>query len=172
MGRAHQSGRLAISGSTSPAEAMRDFRSFARGMDAFYEPNELLRALPGALTRLFAAHSAAVICLKDGVLSCFTADEGGAAIGDVEENAPWHEEIRRFNGENLELLLLPDLERETELTDTVRFFRELGNQSLCLLPLRTALHRLGALCIAKEQADAFPEDEIGFLSVVADYVAL
>lgn len=151
---------------------LRYFRNFARSMDAFSNPGELLRALPAALVKLCAAHAVAVLCAKDGVLSCFAADAAAKPLDAAEEVAPWHEEIRRFSSESLDSLLLADLQHETRLPDTSRFFSELGNQCLCLLPLNTALQRLGAMCVARERPHAFSEDEMGQFSIVADYIAL
>ncbi|MCU1314448.1 MAG: Sigma-54 dependent transcriptional regulator (Modular protein) [Acidobacteriaceae bacterium] len=177
MRRSRQQETLATSGGTLPVERVRDFRNFARSMDAFADADELLRTLPAALATLFAAHTAAVICVKETGISGFAANAGGGPIEAAGEQAPWYEEIRRLTIERPELFLLPALEHEmllpeTLLPDTVRFFRELGNRSLCLLPLSTALRRLGVLCVASESPDAFSEDEIGLLSMVSDYVAL
>ena len=178
MRRARQQGALATSAGTLPTDRVQDFRNFARSLDAFSDADELLRTLPAALAELFAAQTTVVVCVKDAVLSCFAADAAGEPIEAASEPAPWHEEIRRVATERLEVLLMPtltpdpELDEGIDLPDTVRFFRELGNRSLCLLPLSTALRRLGVLCIASERSNAFSEDEIGLLSLVSDYVAL
>ncbi len=69
-------------------------------------------------------------------------------------------------------LVLSSLDRETRFPETTKFFRARGNQSLCVLPLNTGLHRLGAICFGREHKDAFSEDEVCFLSLIADYASL
>lgn len=139
MRRARQEGTLATSAGTLPTERVRDFRNFARSMDAFSDADELLRTLPAALATLFAAHTTAVVCVKDTGVCCFAADAAGDTLESAGQRAPWYEEIRRLTTEPLELLMLPALDRETRLPetrlpDTVRFFRELGNRSYACFP--------------------------------------
>ena len=47
-----------------------------------------------------------------------------------------------------------------------------GIQSSCALPLTTVHRRLGGLGLGSTQPDAYPEEEIRFLTLVADQVAL
>src|SRR5207245_10459206 len=48
----------------------------------------------------------------------------------------------------------------------------LGLRSLCALPLSTAHSRLGSLVFASQIADAYPPEEVRFLSLVAGQIAL
>jgi len=45
-------------------------------------------------------------------------------------------------------------------------------QSVCMLPLSTVHRRIGSMFIASERPDAYSEDEIRFLGLVADQMAL
>ncbi len=45
-------------------------------------------------------------------------------------------------------------------------------QSVCMLPLTTVHRRIGSMFIASERPDAYSEDEIRFLGLVADQMAL
>ena len=55
---------------------------------------------------------------------------------------------------------------------TARFFHGDGNRYLCVAPINPALRRLGALCFARGPEEDFSKDEIGLISLIADYVAL
>jgi formate hydrogenlyase transcriptional activator len=50
--------------------------------------------------------------------------------------------------------------------------RSEGIRSLCALPLKTAHRRLGCFGVGSTQLDAYSEEEVQFLSLVADQVAL
>ena len=69
-------------------------------------------------------------------------------------------------------LVIPSLDEEARFPEAVRFFRECGSQSLCIVPLATRLHRLGALCIGRKRRDAFSDEESSLLSLVSHYAAL
>jgi len=47
-----------------------------------------------------------------------------------------------------------------------------GVQSVCVLPLTTVHRRLGGLAFGSIEADAYNEEEVNFLSFVANQVAL
>jgi GAF domain-containing protein len=47
-----------------------------------------------------------------------------------------------------------------------------GVRSVCALPLTTVHRRLGGLAVGSTQADAYSGEEVSFLSLVANQVAL
>jgi formate hydrogenlyase transcriptional activator len=69
-------------------------------------------------------------------------------------------------------LIIPFLERETRFPRVIALLESEGIRSLCALPLRTAHRRLGCFGIGSQQPNAYSQDEIEFLSLVADEVAL
>jgi formate hydrogenlyase transcriptional activator len=50
--------------------------------------------------------------------------------------------------------------------------QECGIRSICALPLTTVHRRLGVISFGSKQADAYPPEEIKFISQVADQIAL
>ena len=74
--------------------------------------------------------------------------------------------------EHQEPLVIPYLERETRFPRVTTLLREEGIRSLCALPLRTAHRRLGCFGVGSQHPDAYSAEEIQFLSLVADQVAL
>ncbi len=69
-------------------------------------------------------------------------------------------------------LVIPCVETETRFPRLMGLLRQCGVRSLCGLPLTTVHRRLGGLCLGSVQPDAYSEEEVGFLSLVADQIAL
>jgi len=63
-------------------------------------------------------------------------------------------------------------EAETRFRTTIERLRILGLRSLCAVPLSTAHRQLGSLVFSSQIADAYPPDEVEFLSLVAGQIAL
>ncbi len=74
--------------------------------------------------------------------------------------------------EHQEAAVIADVRRETRFPHTVEQLRRNGLQSACALPLSTAHRRLGSLVIASQKLDAYSKDEVEFLSLVANQIAL
>jgi formate hydrogenlyase transcriptional activator len=69
-------------------------------------------------------------------------------------------------------LVIPYVEAEARFPRMMAMLKQCGIQSACGLPLTTVHRRLGGLSLGSVQADAYAEEEVGFLSLVADQVAL
>ena len=69
-------------------------------------------------------------------------------------------------------LIIPVLESETRFPRVTALLESEGIRSLCALPLRTAHRWLGCFGVGSQQPDAYSQEEIEFLSLVADEVAL
>jgi formate hydrogenlyase transcriptional activator len=95
-------------------------------------------------------------------------DPGVAVLCNLarEETVPWW--VHQHN----QPLVIPFVDMETRFPPTVEKLKELGMRSLCALPLRTVHRHLGSLVLTSKQADAYSAEEVRFLSVVADQVAL
>jgi formate hydrogenlyase transcriptional activator len=145
---------------------------FARGLDSYSAPEQLMRFLPLKLSNLVVSNTATLIFSKEISLPGYVIDRGGLAIDQESLREPWQDEICQITSERSDPLVISSLDRETGFHEAVRFFRAHGNQSLCVLPLNTALRRLGALCFAREPQEAFSRGEIDFFSLITDYVAL
>src|SRR5262249_50108154 len=74
--------------------------------------------------------------------------------------------------ERQEALVIPHLDQETRFPCMVDKLKKHGIQSACVLPLTTVHRRIGSLILASEQPDAYSEEEVRFLGVVADMAAL
>jgi len=69
-------------------------------------------------------------------------------------------------------LVTEDWSRETRFAKHAEFLHEFGIASTCVLPLARGQRRLGVLTLGRSHADAYSEDEVRFLSLVADQIAL
>jgi formate hydrogenlyase transcriptional activator len=74
--------------------------------------------------------------------------------------------------QNQRPLVIPFVDRETRFPDTMGFLKEHKIQSVCMLPLTTVHRRIGSMFIASEHPDAYSDDEVRFLGLVADQMAL
>jgi len=74
--------------------------------------------------------------------------------------------------ESQQALVTRDWNEETRFGKHGESLNELGIASTCVLPLARGKRRLGVLSIGRSRPDAYPEDEIRFLSLVADQIAL
>jgi formate hydrogenlyase transcriptional activator len=141
-------------------------------LDAHSDPEQLIHSLPSELSALVVSKTAAFVLSKEIALSGYIVDNGGLAIIPESLRESWQDEICEVLSEQPHPFVVLSLDQEIRFNELVWFFRERGNQSLCVLSLHTAVRRLGALCFAREPRDAFSKNEIDLLSLIADYVAL
>ena len=156
---------------------------FARKLEQYLDPDEMLRALPGELSQLLDCATAALICVHDGQLTCsWVLLREGCSFPDDLPPEEWQSELWQAIAGHDGPILIPSLSHQLldsglplslqDLPATVRFFRACGNQCLCVLPLRTPLHQLGVLCIGREQRDAFSDEETEWLALLGLHAAL
>src|SRR2546425_11239114 len=69
-------------------------------------------------------------------------------------------------------LMIPSLDEETRFPAVTAMLGNRGVRSVCALPLTTVHRRLGGLAFGSLEADAYSREEVGFLSLVANQVAL
>jgi formate hydrogenlyase transcriptional activator len=84
----------------------------------------------------------------------------------IEESLAW------WVVENQQAAVIADVRREKRFPYSVEQLKKVGLQSACALPLSTAHRRLGSLVIASQRVDAYSEEEVRFLSLVANQIAL
>ena len=74
--------------------------------------------------------------------------------------------------ESQRALVTADWNEETRFAKHGESLNELGIAATWVLPLARGQRRLGVLSIGRSRPDAYPEDEVRFLSLVADQIAL
>jgi PAS domain S-box-containing protein len=71
-----------------------------------------------------------------------------------------------------EPLIIPSLDAETRFPAVAELLKNHGVRSVCALPLTTVHRRLGGIAVGSMEAGAYSSEEVSFLSVVANQVAL
>ena len=74
--------------------------------------------------------------------------------------------------EHQQPIVIPFVDRETRFPDTIEKLKRHKIQSVCMLPLTTVHRRIGSMFIASERPSAYAEEEVRFLGLVADQMAL
>jgi formate hydrogenlyase transcriptional activator len=74
--------------------------------------------------------------------------------------------------ETQESWIVADMSRENRFPDVARWLHERGVMSLCVVPVTTALSRLGALAFGSRVSDAYSDVDVIFLHQVARQVAV
>jgi len=74
--------------------------------------------------------------------------------------------------ESQQPLVISDWNQETRFPRHGEYLNELGIATTCGLPLVRGERRLGVLSVGRSARDAYPEEEVRFLSLVADQIAL
>src|ERR1700681_402710 len=69
-------------------------------------------------------------------------------------------------------LIISSLDAETRFPAVVEMLKKSGVRSVCALPLTTVHRRLGGLAVGSTEVDDYSSEEVGFLSLVANQVAL
>src|SRR5258707_7189943 len=69
-------------------------------------------------------------------------------------------------------LIISSLDAETRFPAVAEMLKSRGVRSVCALPLTTVHRRLGGLAMGSIEADAYSKEEVSFLSLVANQVAL
>src|SRR5271154_673685 len=74
--------------------------------------------------------------------------------------------------ESQQVLVIPDWNKEKRFAEHGESLNELGIATTCVLPLARGERRLGVLSIGSSRPNAYPGEEVRFLSLVADQIAL
>jgi formate hydrogenlyase transcriptional activator len=101
-------------------------------------------------------------------IKCF--DHSGAPI-EIPKLAP-EETFTWQVYQSQEPLVVSAVDHETRYPVAVNLLKQQGIRSMCVLPLTTIRRRLGGLAIGRQDTDAYSSEEISFLSLLANQVAL
>src|SRR5260370_7501407 len=88
------------------------------------------------------------------------------------EEIPKEETITWWVYQNQRAVVIPCVDRDTRFRKAIDAVKACGMRSGCAFPLTTVHRRLGVLFLVTEESDAFSEEPVPFLSLVADQIAL
>jgi formate hydrogenlyase transcriptional activator len=146
----------------------------SQAIGAHRDPKDLFSALATELRRVIQFDGIVVAQYDEAsneILwhACQFCDEEGPASPPC---VPAGESFTKWVYDRQKPLVIPRLSQETRFAVMTTFLREKGFESICALPLTTVHRRIGSVGIASRHADAYTGDEVRFLTLVADQVAL
>ena len=146
----------------------------SQAIGAHRDPKDLFRAMTTELYRVVQFDGVTVAQYDEASNEILwnvcqvCPQEGPVAPPEI----PADETITKWVFQSQQPLLISSLERETRFPRMIAFLRQKGFQSVCVLPLTTIHRRIGSVGVASKQANAYSEEEVRFLSLVADQIAL
>jgi formate hydrogenlyase transcriptional activator len=146
----------------------------SQAIGAHRDPRDLFRAMTTELHRV-VQFDGIVVAQYDEASNeiLWSACEVCSQQGPISHpDIPVDETIAKWVFLRQEPLLIPRLDQETRFPRMVAFLEEKGFQSVCALPLTTVHRRIGSIAVASKRSDAYCEEEVRFLSLVADQVAI
>src|SRR5262249_32679488 len=155
--------------STARYEAL--FR-VSQAISAHRDPAELFRILASEL-RLVVNFNWLAVGRYDEGLQQWRVDvlEVTGAQVQLPALAP-EETMTWWVHQHQQPLVIPFVDAESRFPRLTEFLKSQGTRSTCALPLATSQRRLGALSLGSEKPDAYSKEEVRFLTLVADIVAL
>lgn len=146
----------------------------SQAISAHRDPKELFHVLAGELRRVIEFDYLNVVRYDEVANKMYwhvlDMADGGRVVHPPEVEP--EETLAFWVGQHQQPLVIPFLGRETRFPRIMDFLKQQGIQSICTLPLTTPHRRLGSLGIGSRHPDAYSEEEVRFLSLVADQVAL
>lgn len=132
--------------------------------------DDLFRAIAAELRKVVEFE--AVYCKQYHQLADRIAFISGRLSGAQQPEYPEKESIAAWIYERQQTLVIPFLDQETRFPRATEFLGNQGLQSICGLPLTTVRRRLGSIVFCSELPNAYSEEEVRFLSLVVDQIAL
>lgn len=147
----------------------------SRTVKGRHDLNDLVDSLPRAL-RVIVRSSATSVQLYDE-----TSGKVSKVFHDMEDQSPsdaapplgfWDRSASSWAYEHQQCVAIPSIAKAGHFSDLVQYFVDRGIRSLCYLPLRTEHRRIGVLTFASKDSDTYTREEVRFLGIVADQIAL
>lgn len=146
----------------------------SQAVSAHRDPKQLFHALAGELCQVVQFDGIGVVQFDDAGnkikwhLAEKCSESGTMSTTQVgpEDQMVW------WAYENQQPVVVSSVLEETRFPRTMEMLKGFGILSGCVLPLTTAHRRMGCLFIGSEQVRAYADDEISFLSLVANQVAV
>jgi formate hydrogenlyase transcriptional activator len=170
MQKRYSTDTLPSSGNAVRPEHDEELLRLARRLDRYRDLETLLQALPTELGAITVCKTTALVYQHEGITSWHVAESGEYVTPLPDWIAEWQERISPLIFGNQENPVFSSSGEDTRFPEATIFFHGCGNQAVCVLPLNTTLHRLGAVCFGRE--DVFSDEDICFLSLIADYASL
>jgi len=137
-------------------------------------PKDLFRALASELRRVVSFDSIAIFLYNETenrVQNALLETLRGRGVS-VPPDMPAEDTITWWVYHHQTPVIISSRESETRFPKIMRLFEQAGVESSCVFPLTTAYRRLGSLAFACQTCKSYSEEEIRYLQLVSDQVAL
>jgi formate hydrogenlyase transcriptional activator len=109
---------------------------------------------------------------EDATEAKWMLEVNGRRFEPAEISIPFQESTGRWVHEKPQVLIVADWAEEQRFPQMQQFLSGLGIASTCTLPLTRPDRRIGVLEFGSSRPNAYAQDDVAFLSVVADQIAL
>jgi formate hydrogenlyase transcriptional activator len=159
---------------TAPESRYEALIRVSHAISSHREPSELFQVLRVELGNVIKFDSIGIVQYDEaGDEIAWHLAEGCRQIAErCGADIPKDETITRWVYEQQRPLLLPSSERETRFGRMLDAIKACGIRSGCAFPLTTVHRKIGVLFLGSKQADAYSDQDVSFLSLVAEQVAL
>ena len=145
----------------------------SEAISSYRDPTELFHALAGELSKVVHFDGLGVVQYDEaGNRTKWHLAERCRCPEASSAEVPPEEAMILWVHQNQESIVISSVDDEIRFPPAMDQLRKCGIQSGCVLPLATAHRRLGCLIIVSEQTNAYSDEEVSFLSLVANQVAV
>jgi PAS domain S-box-containing protein len=146
----------------------------SRAICAHRNPKELFRILAGELRRVVQFDFIGLFlydALTNKVVNPILETVQGSGFA-IPPDFPAEETITWWVYHHQQPIVIQSRDEDTQFPRMMEIYRKYSVESACVLPLTTAHRRLGTLGFFLTIANGYSQDEVRYLSLVADQVAL
>lgn len=144
-----------------------------RRLDEYHDAEQLIQGLPQLLREFFLNTTYAVFIEQGSGANARVVFDGSVQTPSeisalLEEGSSAREWIRDSHGP----LLIPSLAGETRFREKMGWSGSNGDTCICILPLKTAFRRIGAIYALRSLEMPFTAEDVSQLALAADHAAL
>jgi formate hydrogenlyase transcriptional activator len=141
---------------------------------AHRDSSELFRTIASELRQVVVFDFLSVVLYeeKTHTLKLCLVETPGYSGDTQPRNIPPEETVGWWVYKHQQPIVIPLLDEETRFPRFMEFLKGFGMRSMCALPLTTVHRRLGTLGIGSIRPNAYSDEEVRFLSLVANQLAL
>lgn len=157
----------------SPIERYQALIRASQAITAHHDPESLFCVLARELRHL-VRFDYLRLSLCDGIPSQHGPRvlELPEQVGTTSRGFPADENIARWVVKHQQPVTISSLNQDSRFPRAIDVLKSSGIHAACVLPLKTAHRRIGSLMVGHQSPDAYTEEEVKFLLMVADTVAV
>lgn len=146
----------------------------SRAINVYRDPRELFRVLANELRQVVDFDFVALFLFDEKANKVHTAVletmKGPGFV--IPDDFPAEETVTWWVYQHQEAVLITSRNEEIRFPRMMEVYKHFGLQSSCILPLTTAYRRLGSLSFGARHTNAYSHDELRYLTLVTEQVAL